>query len=191
MIHHISRRIWPMGLPLVGLLILLALLFSVSGVPQRATAGGTPATAEAWRLGVTSEGDAAYTALIGRSAESVASFRSNRSVQDIYFIFPATAQTRTIQSVMLKIVSRSGSYANVANLTFEIRSANGTLQRTVSLNPLDLQTATTADWITIALSTTAANLTLAPGEHLVAHFNLADLPGGNLDVRPLFEVVVQ
>jgi hypothetical protein len=189
--NRIIQNIKPIGLPLIGLLILLALLFSFSGIPQRATAGGTSLSAEAWRLGVSSEGSAAYTTLIGRSVDSVASFRSNRSVQDIYFIFPSTARTRTIQSIMLKIVSRTGSYANVANLTFEIRSANGTLQRTVSASPLDLQTATTADWVTIGLSTTAANLTLAPGEHLVAHFNLADLPGGDLDVRPLFEVVVQ
>jgi hypothetical protein len=191
MSYRIIRTIWPMGLPLLGLLILLALLFGFSGAPQRATAGGTPATAEAWRLGISSEGNAAYTALIGRSAESIASFRSNRGVQDIYFIFPATAQTRTIQSVMLNIVSRTGSYANVANLTFEIRSADGTLQHTVSASPLNLQAATTANWLTIALSANAANLTLAPGEHLVAHFNLTDVPGGDLDVRPLFEVVVQ
>jgi hypothetical protein len=45
-------------------------------------------------------------------------------------------------------------------------------------------------WITLALDASPANLTITPGEHLVAHFALAGASAGNLDVRPVFEVTV-
>ena len=60
-----------------------------------------------------------------------------------------------------------------------------------SLRPVDLQTAATGVWATLALAASPASLTIAPVEHLVAHFALAGAPAGTLDVRPMFEVVVQ
>jgi hypothetical protein len=189
------RFLWPVGLPLLMLALAITGVFALPAAPGQAGAGrlqaSVAAPAEAWRLGVTSEGDAGYNAVIGRLVDTSASFRSNRGVQDSYYIFPAPASARTVQSAALNIISRSGTYADTTSLTLEVRDASGALLRTVSAAPVDLQTAATGAWATLPLDASSANLTIAPGEHLVAHFALAGAPAGTLDVRPVFEVVVQ
>ena len=172
----------------VAVLLCVALLgrIGLAAQPPIATA-----TTEVWRLGVTSEGDATYAAIIGRPASIAASFRSNRSVKDIFFAFPASGRTQTVESAAYRILQRSGTYTSTASLTLEVRSSSGALQRTVSAAPVNLQTAATGAWATLALAASPASLTIAPGEHLVAHFALAGAPAGTLDVRPMFEVVVQ
>ena len=193
--YRIMRFLWPVGLPLLMLSLAATALFALPAAPGQAVAGRPQAVVaapvEAWRLGVTSEGDAGYNAVIGRLVDASASFRSNRSVQDSYYIFPAPASTRTIQAAALNIISRSGTYTSTANLTLEVRDSSGALQRTVSAAPVDLQTAATGVWATLALAASPASLAIAPGEHLVAHFALAGASAGNLDVRPMFELVVQ
>lgn len=192
MSYRTIRLFWQVGLPLLALLVaaLLALPAAGQAVAGRLQAS-VAAPAEAWRLGVTSEGDPSYTSLIGRLVDASASFRSNRGVTDIYYIFPAPASPRVVTAAALNIVRRSGSYASTASLTLEVRDASGALQRTVSAAPTDMQTAATGTWSSLALDTSPASLTIAPGEHLVAHFALAGAPAGDLDVRPMFEVVVQ
>jgi hypothetical protein len=191
--YRLKRLLWQAGLPLLALLVVV--LFALPAAPGQAVAGrlqaGAAAPAEAWRLGVTNEGDASYSTVIGRLVETSASFRSNRGVTDIFFIFPAPASPRVIQTAAVNIISRSGTYTSMASLTLEVRDAAGALQRTVSAAPIDLQTAAPGTWLSLALDASPANLTLAPGEHLVAHFALAGAPAGDLDVRPMFEVVVQ
>jgi hypothetical protein len=167
-------------------LLIVALLGRIGLAAQPAAV----ATSEAWRLGVTSEGDAADAALIGRPMSIAASFRSNRGVTDIFFIFPASGRTQTVQSAAYRLLQRSGTYTSTASLTLEVRDAAGALQRTVSAAPIDLQTAATSAWASLALDASPANLTLAPGEHLAAHFALAGASAGDLDVRPVFEVIV-
>lgn len=147
-------------------------------------------TSEAWRLGVTSEGDAADTALVGQPMSVVASFRSNRGVKDIFFSFPSSGRAQTIQSAAYRLLQRSGAYTSTASLALEVRDSGGALQRTVSAAPADLQTAATGAWASLALAADSANLVIAPGEHLVVHFALAGAPAGDLDVRPMFEVIV-
>ncbi len=189
------RFLWPVGLLLLLLAAVAATLFALPAAPGQAIEGrqqaGVAAPAEAWRLGVTSEGDASYNVVIGRLVDANASFRSNRGVRDIYYIFPAPASARTVKSAAMNIVSRSGTYTSTASLTLEVRNSSGALQRTVSAAPVDLQTTATGAWTTLALAATPASLTIAPGEHLVAHFALAGAPAGDLDVRPTFELVVQ
>ena len=193
--YRILRFLWPVGLPLLMLALAITGVFALPAAPGQAVAGrlqaSVAAPAEAWRLGATSEGDAGYNAVIGRLVDTSASFRSNRGVQDSYYIFPAPASARTVQSAALNIISRSGTYTSTASLTLEVRSAGGALQRTISAAPVDVQTAATGTWATLALAASPANLTIAPGEHLVAHFTLGGAPAGTLDVRPVFEVVVQ
>jgi hypothetical protein len=150
----------------------------------------TTATAEVWRLGVTSEGDATYAAILGRPASVAASFRSNRDVKDIFFAFPASGRTQTVASAAYRILQRSGTYTGTASLALEVRNSSGALQRTVSAAPVDLQTAATGAWATLVLAASPASLTIAPGEYLVFHFALGGAAAGNLDVRPVFEVVV-
>jgi hypothetical protein len=193
--YRIMRFLWPVGLPLLLLALAATALFVLPAAPGQAVAGrqqaGAAAPAEAWRLGVTSEGDASYTMVIGRLVDANASFRSNRGVDDIYYIFPAPASARTVKSAAWNIISRSGTYTSTASLALEVRNAGGVLQRTVSAAPVDLQTAATGAWATLALAASPASLVIGPGEHLVAHFALGGAPAGDLDVRPVFEVVVQ
>lgn len=195
MAYRIMRFLWPVGLPVLVLALAALGLFALPPAPGQAVTGklqaSVAAPAEAWRLGVTSEGDASYNAVIGRLVDASASFRSNRGVQDSYYIFPASASPRTVQSAALNIISRSGTYTSTASLTLEVRDSSGALQRTVLAAPLDLQAAATGVWTSLALDASPANLAIAPGEHLVAHFALAGGSAGTLDVRPTFEVVVQ
>src|SRR4051812_7940034 len=119
------RFLWPVGLPLLLMVLAATALFALPAAPGQAVAGRQQAVVvapvEAWRLGVTSEGDASYNAVIGRLIDTSASFRSNPNVQDSYYIFPASASTRTIQSAALNIISRSGTYTSTASLTLEVR----------------------------------------------------------------------
>ena len=169
--------------------VLLAVV-SLGHIGQAASPAATPTTREVWRLGITSEGDATNAALIGRPASIAAAFRSHRGVQDIYFAFPGSARAQTIQSAAYRLLQRSGTYTSTATLTLEVRNAGGIVRRTVSAAPVNLQTATLDTWATLALSPNAANLVIAPGEHLVVHFALGGAPAGTLDVRPVFEVTV-
>ena len=170
-------------------IVLLSLvLLSRIGLAAQPTAATT--TNEVWRLGVTSEGGSADAALVGRPASIAAAFRSNRGVTDIFFAFPASGRTQTAQSAAYQLLQRSGAYTSTASLTLEVRDSSGALKRTVSAAPVDLQTVAPGVWITLALAASPASLTIAPGEHLVAHFALAGAPAGSLDVRPVFEVIV-
>ena len=169
--------------------VLCTALMGRIGLAAQPTA--TIATSETWRLGITSEDGATDAALVGRPASIAAAFRSNRGVQDIFFAFPASGRTQTVQSAAYRLLQRSGTYTSTASLTLEVRSSSGALQRTVSAAPVNLQTAATGAWAALALAASPASLTIAPGEHLVAHFALGGAAAGNLDVRPTFEVVVQ
>ena len=171
----------------VAVLLCIALMGRISLAAQPAA---TIATSEAWRLGITSEEGASETALVGRSASIAAAFRSNRGVQDIFFAFPISGRTQTIQSAAYRILQRSGTYTSTTSLTLEVRDASGALLHTVSAAPVDLQTVATSTWATLALDTSPPSLTIAPGEHLVARFALAGTPAGTLDIRPVFEVIV-
>jgi hypothetical protein len=111
-------------------------------------------------------------------------------VQDIFFAFPISGRTQTIESAAYQILQRSGTYTSTTSLTLEVRDAGGALLRTVAAGPVDLQTATTSTWATLPLDASPASLAIAPGEHLVAHFALAGAPAGTLDIRPVFEVIV-
>jgi hypothetical protein len=170
-----------------SILLCMALLIQIG---QAATLANTPATTETWRLGVTSEGNAAQSTLIGRAASVIASFRSNRDVQNIYFLLPASGREQKIQSATYRIIQRTGSYTSTAQLTLEVYDAAGTLLRTASAAPIDLQTATTGSWVDLPLSTTPAQLTIAPNEYLIARFSLGGGSAGDLDIRPEFEIVV-
>jgi len=149
-------------------------------------------TGELWKLGFTVENNPlSYTSLIGRVAGEVATFRSNRSTTDIYYIFPAPATSKTIQSAKFYILDRTGTYPANATLTLQTFNFAGALQRTVSAASVDLQTSATGTWNSLPLSGTAANLQISPGEFLAFHFNLSGAPSNDLNVRPIFEIEVQ
>jgi hypothetical protein len=170
---------------------------TAADAPVRTSNGRSPlaitaaATSESWRLGVTSEGAAAYNAIIGRAVGDVAAFRSNRGTTDVYHIFPAPGTRRTVQAARFYILTRTGTYADAATLTLEILDYGGTVQHTVSAAGIDVTAAPTSTWTAITLSGTPADLEIAPGEFLAFHFSLSGAPAGDLDVRPIFEVEVE
>lgn len=145
---------------------------------------------EVWRLGVTVEGSVGYDAVIGRVAAEAASFRSNRGVTDMYFIFPAPATQKTIQAARFYIVERSGSYSGTATMTLEILDFDGSVQHTASSASVNMGAAGVGTWTNVALSGTSANLVISAGEYLAFHFQLSGAAGDSLDVRPVFEVEI-
>jgi len=184
-------------LGIVGAVLAAGLLIVPNMANARTPASAEPSTGQAaaavsevWKLGVTLEGASAYANVAGRVASAVAAFRSNHGVSDIYYAFPAAASSKTVQSASFYLVARTGAYGGTATLTLEVLNAAGALQHTVSAAGVDLQTAPTDAWTAVALSGTPANLVVDPGEFLAFHFQLSGAPGGNLDVRPVFEVVV-
>jgi len=148
------------------------------------------ATSETWSLGITVEGAPTYNAIVGRLVSQVGAFRSDR-VNQAATIFPAPATARTVQSASFYLLSRTGAYAGTATLSLVIDNYAGTLQHTVSAAAVDLQTTPTGVWTALALSAAPADLVISPGEFLAFRFSLSGAAGGDLDVRPLLEVVVQ
>jgi hypothetical protein len=159
-------------------------------VEVRPNIGASAISGEYWRLGFTSEGVTNYNAVIGRVVSTVAAFQSNRGTADIYYIFPAPTNPTAVQSAYFYILERTGTYAaGNAALTLEVFDYAGVSQRILSSNIIDLQAATTGVWTPLALSTTG--LTLTSGEFLAFHANFSGGSGGNLNVRPIFEVQLE
>jgi len=187
-------KLYPLFKSVTKGLAFLALLLGVltlgpSEVDAIHSLQATP-IAESWRLGVTSEGSAAYSSLIGRDVSEIAAFRSWRA-KNIYYLFPASGVQRTVQTARLMLVTRTGTYDQAATLSLEILDYAGTVRHTVSATSSDLKTASVGTWTELQLSTTAAALQIDPGEVLAFHFSLGGDPAGDLDVRPIFEVDVQ
>lgn len=157
---------------------------TTSGLGIESTAG------ESWRLGVTVENEAAYSAVIGRPAGESGAFRSDRDTRDIRFMFPAAATEKTIRAAQFYLIQRSGVYADSATLSLETYDMNGTLQHQAS-SAVDVKTAATGTWTAFTLSGSGDDLVVSPGEYLCVHFALGGDPGGDLDVRPMFEVEVE
>ncbi|MHB1294407.1 MAG: hypothetical protein ACYC4R_05355 [Anaerolineae bacterium] len=158
-----------------------------SGNAMAASAAG----AETWTLGVTVEGAPTYSAVVGRLVSSVASFRTNRGVSEAAMIFPAPSTARTVQAARYMIVSRTGNYPGDVILMVGIYDMAGNLQHLVSAGKVDLKTATMNTWTTIPLSEDAADATLAPGEFLACTVTYRAGAGGDMDVRPAFEIKVR
>ena len=193
--YRIRDSFWPVGLTLLALAAAAVLLLGAPAAPGRA-AGVAPQSSvarppEVWRMGVISEGDPAFASVIGRLVGATASFRSSRGVADIYYIFPAPASARTVQSAAVYLADRTGTYTSTASLALEVRSFDGSLLRTVSATPVDLQAAPADAWTDLALASTPASLAIAPGEYLAFHFSLGGGSAGDLNVRPIFEVVLE
>jgi hypothetical protein len=145
---------------------------------------------EYWRLGITSEVGAAHADTHGRLVQAAAAFRSYRGTTDQHFIFPAPGGLRTLQSASYCILGRGGTYPGTATLTLEIIDFAGNVQRVASAAEIDLGTAATGIWSSLALSNDPADLEIAAGELLAFHFALDGAPAGDLAVYPAFEVQV-
>lgn len=184
-----KMRILVLSLAIVG----IALFLSISLVNQaRAVKPAlplSPANGESWRTGVTVVNDPIYSLLEGRSLADNAIFRSAKAA-DYYYIFPAAANSKTIQSAQFYVLNRSGSYAGNVELTLKVYNFSGSLLRTVTSSPVNLKTAVLNAWINIPLSASPGNLVVNPGEFLAFNVYLDLGLGGSLDIRLLFEVQV-
>jgi hypothetical protein len=175
---------------LLGVLGLGAWQIASPAAAQMGPAGGeaiNALTSETWNLGVTVEGAPTYNAMIGRLVSDVSVFRSARTVQAA-MIFPAPATERIVEAASIYVLSRSGAYAGFVGVTLDIFSYSGVLQHTASAGPFDLQTVAMGMWIPIMLDASPAEVTISSGEFLTVQYLLSAGVGGNLDVRPLFEV---
>jgi len=145
---------------------------------------------ETWELGFTTETANYADAVTGRILGK-AIFRSNRGITDTYYIFPAPAVTKTVQSASI-FLSRDGAYdGGTANLSLEIFNYAGEHQHTVSAADIDLGTVITGSLQSVSLTGVAAAKEIAPGEFLAFHVNFSDGPGGTLKATLDFQVDVE
>lgn len=150
----------------------------------------TGPVAEVWRLGAPGETAPDTTALFGRPLAITGVFRSNEPSAEQFFVFPASSRQVTVDSAAFAIIRRSGSYTGAASLALEVRDGSGSLRRILSTASIDLQAVTAGGWASLALDADPAARALAQDEHLVIRMARDGAAGGDLDVRPVFEVAV-
>ncbi len=169
---------------------LLALIVAIgrAGLADAARMATAMAIDETWRLGVISENNAAVAAIHGQPLSIAAAFSSSRAAADVFFLFPEPQHEIVVQSATFRLLRQSGSYTGSITMTFEVRSDDGTLRRTLSGSAVDLQAAALDTWNDVALVADTAERTLAPDEHLVAHMMRDGAAGGDFDARPVFEI---
>ncbi|HYF63910.1 MAG TPA: hypothetical protein VD886_13905 [Herpetosiphonaceae bacterium] len=188
----IALRNLMLALGLAVFVVLPAFVLANPAAPgQPAANRAAGANPELWRLGFASEGEAGYSAVIGRLASNVAGFRSNRGVSDIYYLFPAPAHGVTVDSARVHVLASSGTYSGTVSLALEVRDLDGALLRTASAAPLDLENIPAGGWTDFSLSTTVADLAVDPGEVLLLHAAFGAGSRDDLDVRAMFEVAVK
>jgi hypothetical protein len=166
-------------------------LFFVFNQPFHAEAQPTrflsDSRVETWTFGVTSEGSAAYSETASRLITNVASFRANQGENEIYFIFPTSAETKTVQAASVNFLSRTGTTPNAATLSLAVVNLDGTWQHVVTQS-LDALVITPGEWVDFTLSDVPADLLIAPGQTLVAHLTFSEQ--GDLDIKCIFDVEV-
>ena len=174
------------------LIVLIGGLFFVFNQPFHAEAQPTrflsDSRVETWTFGVTSEGSAAYSETASRLITNVASFRANQGENEVYFIFPAPAETKTVQAGSVNFLSRSGTTPNTATLSLDVVNLDGTWQHTVTQS-LDALVITSGDWVDFTLSDVPTDLVITPGQTLVAHLTFSE--PGDLDIKCIFDIEVE
>jgi hypothetical protein len=143
---------------------------------------------DTWTFGVTSEGSAAYSQTAGRLITNVASFRANQGENEIYFIFPAAAEAKSVQAASVTILSREGTLPESASLTLKVVDLDGDWQQEASL-PLDAMVILPGNWVDFTLSDLTGDLQIQPGQVLVAQ--LAFSAQGDLDIKAIFDIEVE
>lgn len=171
-------------------ILLIASLAVANAEPTSKASFLAEKTLETWSLGITVEEPPTYNAIIGRLVGIAGAYRSARTTEAAT-IFPAPTTSRTVQEANFYLLSRTGTYAGSATLSLVIYSYAGIPQHTASSDVIDLQTAPTGVWTSINLSSLPDSLTISPGEFLAFSFKLDGSVGGDLDVRPLFDVSVR
>ena len=192
--HHPQRNFTALA---TLAMISAALLLTSFVTPEKAQAlpvsrapnGAGPPHVQYWRMGFTIQPSPVYAALSGRVASVAAEMQSDKGA-NVYFVFPSVSGRRFVREASFYILNRTGSYGGSAAMTLEVYDYTGALQHVVSASSVDLQTAPVNTWTKVALSGTVADCLVEPGEFLAFHFALSGAPGGDLDLRPVFDVAV-
>lgn len=175
-------------------IILVALLIGVAGAPLQVQASPDKSPDEGrrqyWRTGFILQSSPQYSGTIGK-APSLAVKMQSKANKDIYFAFPAVSSKPYVRKASYYLLSRNGAYSGDATLTLEVYNFDGVLQRTLSTSNIDLQTAALQTWTTLALDSSIDNCQLQLGEFLAFHLALDGSTGGNLDIRPIFEIATE
>jgi hypothetical protein len=156
----------------------------VQARPQQQTAYGS----ETWTTGVTVEDSAEYAGISGRMVTNAASFRSNRGVNHIFYIFPAPAGNRTVSQAKFNILSLNGTPTGVKTMTLEVYSLDSTYLRTLS-ESVDVTIAAQSSWEDFVLNADSSDLIIAPGEFLAVHFDNEVVE--DFQIYPVFEIVTE
>jgi hypothetical protein len=155
-----------------------------------APSSAPPQSVEIWRLGYAHEGAVSGGDAVGRAVGEAAAFRSSQAA-DLYYAYPASATATHVLAARFCLLDRTGgAYGGAAALSLEVVGYDGTVHHTVSRQAVDLASAATGAWTLVQLSLQAADREIAPGELLTFHLRFSGGPGGDLDVRPVFEAEV-
>jgi hypothetical protein len=180
-------------LPILGIAAMIvwigALPAAAKNGPGRTGDESASLSAENWNMGITVEGAPTYNAVVGRLVSDVGVFRSARAAQAAT-IFPAPASDKSVETASVYLLSRSGTYTGTVTLTLAVYDFSGTLKHKVNAVDIDLQSSPTGAWIPLTLSSVVTDVSIAPGEFLAFCYTLGSAAGGDLDIRPLFDVTV-
>jgi hypothetical protein len=135
---------------------------------------------EIWRLGV-AESDITTGQL--RSNYFYSAAESEPDVVINAFAPPATR--KKVEAIHVLILDRTGS-SGALTMQFEVRTLDGTWQRTISAGPLALSTAPTHRWIQVRLPNTSD---IQPGEYVAVHVS-KDVSGDVL-VNAAMQIIVK
>lgn len=172
---------------IVAVLVLASLVrisTRVQAQPQKQIIYGS----ENWTTGVTVEGSPIYAGISGRMVTNAASFRSNRGVNDIFYIFPAPAGSRTVSQAKFNILTLEGTPTGIKTMSLEVYSLDSAYQRTIS-ETVDLTIAAQMSWEDFVLNADVSDLVIAPGEFLAVHFS-SDV-SEDVEIYPVFEIVTE
>lgn len=175
---------------LIGLVAVLAIgsLLRISKGVQAQPRQLTTYASETWTMGITVENGAEYTAISGRMVTNAASFRSNRGVNDIYYIFPAPSGNRTVTTAKYNILTVNGTPNGVKTMALEVYGLDGSYLRTLS-ESLDIALSAQNSWEDFTLTANNSDLVIAPGEFLAVHFSSEVLE--DFEFYPVFEIVTE
>ncbi|PKO17765.1 MAG: hypothetical protein CVU39_04600 [Chloroflexi bacterium HGW-Chloroflexi-10] len=148
---------------------------------QEASLSGT---AERWSSGVMVDGPLEYAAIAGRMVTNAAAFRADPAVPDKYFVFPAPAVQRTLESAKFQIIERSETVSGFPQMQLGIYKLDGSLVQMISTT-VDLATAETDAWLDFQLVESTSGILLLPGQFLAVHYTGGDT---TFSVYPIFDI---
>ncbi len=143
-----------------------------------------------WRSGFILQSSPKYSGVTGKAASLAVKMQSAANT-DVYLAFPAVSGAPYIRKASFNLLSRAGAYSGNVTLSLDVYNFNGVLQRTLSDGNVDLQAAPLQTWTTITLDKNIDNCQLQLGEFLAFHLALDGSTGGDLDIRPIFEVATE